>query len=152
MSGPVDAKLATLVVGVIAVVTPIIITVSLTTVYVSIIASTWMLDLFDSVLFFTVNGPTELVVTSPLTVLRLVFVFQMFRYYSGKSTRSRTVLIGIVTELPLWGSFILFIVPSLWGPTLTVPLPFSLVVGMLMVWKRPYVELKTPWEEQNEPQ
>jgi hypothetical protein len=148
---PVDAKLVTIAMAFIAVFVPFLISITPMSDAIYMMASAWMLDINRGQVRSVYFGPTEWAAMSPLTFIRLIFVFQISRYYGGKSTRKRTVIVGILTELPLWVSFLLLVLPS-WGIwiTFSMPLPFLLVAGVMLVWRYPRLEVENHWEEQGE--
>lgn len=100
-------------------------------------------DIIFSAIFFLVG--------LPFMFFRLVFVYQMYKYYRGLTTKKRTILVGILGEIqfPLIG---LIIMPfALVNPFLAVifslPIPFLLVAGLVILR---YVQVPQPidgWKE-----
>lgn len=133
--GIVDPKEPTILMAVIAIFTPFGMSIATTHYSILIVTSTLMID-FQ-------NGPTHLSfglefieLMAPFTILRFVFVLQMFRYYRGNSTRKRTLIVGAIAEPLLWISIPYFLLnPS--NTEISVPLPFLLIAGVLLLWKYP---------------
>lgn len=73
-----------------------------------------------------------------LTAWRLAFVYQIGKYYHGKSTRERVVLVGILTEIPVlvFMSMMEVLTPAgtmLWMPEIRIPTPFMLFAGVVFM-------------------
>jgi len=90
----------------------------------------------------------------PFGFLRLAYAYQMVRLYKGRTTKKRTLTLGIVSELPFAFLFILYLIVwfldpygpmGLMGPTLTL-----LIVGILITRFRPPPESHGIWEEMSE--
>lgn len=133
------AHLIILIAGAIAVFAPIIITL---TSHLSIRAMSWFIE-FGWSRVVIVFSPYLWLSTFPVTAPRLIFVYQVSRYYEKKSTRSTTVLVGLVTELPMW--FILSLTTLSDFRGIAVPTPFMAIFAIIIMWKRSYSEPKTPW-------
>ncbi|MGD9381319.1 MAG: hypothetical protein PVI03_02645, partial [Candidatus Thorarchaeota archaeon] len=58
-----------------------------------------ILDLFT--LNIAVFDLPLVMLTSLLSFMRLVFIYQLSRYYKGRTTRGRTIVVGIIGELQL---------------------------------------------------
>ena len=96
-------------------------------------------------------GVTFLLGALPFTFLRLVLVYQIYRYFCGLATVRNTILVGVLAELqyPLIG---LFIIPfAIGNPSLAivfvVPVPLLLIVGLTFLR---YVTIPQPidgWKE-----
>ena len=97
---------------------------------------------------YDVQFTSQIILMIPILALRLVYVYQVHRYYEGLTTRLRTLLLGILAEGP--GVFMLFLmliallVPSLWL-YFSIPTPLLFLSGILILWRRPLPEPKTPW-------
>ena len=90
----------------------------------------------------------------PFGFLRLAYAYQMVRLYKGRTTKKRTLTLGIVSELPFMILFIPFVIiwlldqhgsVALGGPTLIL-----LIVGILIVRFRPPPESPETWAEISE--
>lgn len=144
-----EPKLAAVVMALSALLVPFLISTTPMADITLIVASTWMADISGLRGYELFYGPIEWAAMSPLTLLRFIFVIQVFRYYKGKSTRKRTLIIGILIEAPLWISVILFALPG-WGVTMSFPLPFLLLTGAFLLWRYPRLEADSLWEGQQE--
>ncbi|MFW9807662.1 MAG: hypothetical protein ACFFFK_13120 [Candidatus Thorarchaeota archaeon] len=92
-----------------------------------------------------------LLVSIPFMFLRLVFVYQIYKYYQGLVTRKRTFIVGVLSEIqfPL---ITFFIMPfTIGNPSLTsfiaIPIPLLLLVGLVILY---FVNLPLPtdgWKE-----
>ncbi|TFH04106.1 MAG: hypothetical protein E4H14_15450 [Candidatus Thorarchaeota archaeon] len=87
----------------------------------------------------------------PLILLRMVPVSQIYRYYTGKTTRKRAFIASFVGD----GLFIIIAIPnllvSIFFGTIMLPLPFQLIFSFLLLWKYRIPEPTTPWEGTLEP-
>ncbi|MFX1607102.1 MAG: hypothetical protein ACFFDD_14505 [Promethearchaeota archaeon] len=137
----IEAKLVTVIAGVIVVLAPIIITLSP---HLSIRAMSWFIE-FQWSRFVIDYSPYLWFSTFPLTCPRLIFIYQISRYYEHKSSRAMTVLVGILTDIPMWFVSLLLIYSGLWGPTISIPTPFMALFGIIMMWKWSYPEPQKPW-------
>ncbi len=80
---------------------------------------------------------TYFLVGLPFMFLRLVFVYQIFKYYLGRTSRKRVVIAGILAELQ-FALISLAIIPiglssSSLAAILSIPIPILLIVGLIMV-------------------
>jgi hypothetical protein len=89
----------------------------------------------------------------PFSIFRFVFVYQIARYYQGKTTKTRTAIAAGLSEAPLLALYALLIITSAFygGLGLNFPLPIMTVVGLLLIWKLPAPEVTVPWEGADEP-
>ena len=122
--------------------------------YISLIAILWS---FSSSSFSTIlvtADITTLIMSMPFGFLRLAYAYQMVRLYKGRTTKKRTLTLGIVSELPFMILFIPFVIiwlldqhgsVALGGPTLIL-----LIVGILIVRFRPPPESPETWAEISE--
>jgi hypothetical protein len=100
-----------------------------------IIGMSWQLILSPYVSFMI--DFTFLLVYLPFTFFRIVFIYYIYKYYHGKTTRTRVIIAGILGELqlPLIGLALIPIILS--NPVLTVmlsiPIPILLIVGLLIL-------------------
>jgi hypothetical protein len=141
---PFDSKLISLIAGAIAVLAPIIVTLTLTSSNLSIRAMSWWIE-FEAHRVVIDYSLGLWLSTLPLTSPRLIFVYQIFRYYENRSTRTLTVLVGLVTELPMWIVASILTGIGVWSPSITAPTPFMVIFAIVMMWKWPYSEPQTPW-------
>lgn len=141
------------VVGALALFAPIFVSIDPLWGNVEIWAMTWM---YRAPYGFADFGYVQFMASIPFTVWRVVFVYQMNRYYRGRSTRRVTVLLGAFAEMPLLVLYCM--IPLLapptaltWGPTLLVPTPLMLVAAFTFLWMTPFPVPKTPFDDQPEP-
>ncbi len=96
----------------------------------------------------TVN-PSAGLIGLPLIALRLLFVFQLYRAYISKTSRSTALITGLLSELYLvfvnLPSYLVFIATGSIGG-LFIPLPFLLLIGGLILWVVPPYVPSTPWQ------
>jgi hypothetical protein len=104
------------------------------------------LNLYD-VLF----GVAFLLVALPFTFLRLVFVYQIYRYFCGKTTVRNTILIGVLAEIqfPLIGFVMMpFAIGS---PSIAVffaiPVPLLLIIGLIFLRYVPIPQPIDGWKD-----
>jgi len=100
-------------------------------------------SLFFSFTFFLVG--------LPFMFLRFVFVYQIFKYYLGKTSRKRVVIAGILAELQ-FALISLAIIPiGLSSPSiaaiLSIPIPILVIVGLMMVRYIPRSQGISEWTE-----
>ncbi|MCK5264062.1 MAG: hypothetical protein KAR03_00510, partial [Candidatus Thorarchaeota archaeon] len=90
----------------------------------------------------------------PFMFLRLVFVYNIYKYYLGATTRKRVVITGILAELQ-FALISLAIIPfGLSSPgiaaILSIPIPILLIVGLLMLRYIPKPKGISEWTELDE--
>ena len=95
-----------------------------------------------------------LIVFIPFMFLRLVFVYQVYKYYLGIASRKRVVTVGILAELQ-FALISLAIIPfGLSSPglaaILSIPIPILLIVGLLMLRYIPKPKGISEWTELDE--
>jgi hypothetical protein len=108
---------------------------------------TWDFVMFDL--------PT-IMVTALFSFMRLVFVYQLSRYYKGRTSRGRTIAVGIISELQMTiitGLVLLFLMssPVMVFYMIAVPIPILLLLGLVFMWTVPVPEIPGPWKELDEP-
>ena len=136
LGSPVNPRIMAVIAGVVVLLSPMIIT--LTSSILSIHAMSWYIEFRW---YGVVVGYDHLFSALPLTASRLIFVYQVFRYYKHRSTRATTVFVGLVAELPMGiiGSLFLF------ANGIPIPTPFLLIFAIAIMWKLPYAEPQKPW-------
>ncbi|MFW9794037.1 MAG: hypothetical protein ACFFEE_07040 [Candidatus Thorarchaeota archaeon] len=92
----------------------------------------------------------------PFTFFRMVYVYLIYRYFLGLTTRKRAVITGILGEIqfPLFGlSFIpLGLLDPMIAVVFSIPVPTLLIAGLLLMQ---YIEVPQPidgWKELDESQ
>ena len=125
-------------------------------IFVYLFAMTWQIINFPS-LDVTLFGPFELMMTTLLMFVRLLFVYQVYRYYRGRSGRIRTIIVGIAGELQLTIITAVIILYLLTTPIIdfivmiALPFPILLVLGLWFMYAIPVPDSFTPWKEIEEP-
>lgn len=152
INGPVDLRVICFVIGALALFAPIL--ASLELVFsrsATIMAMTWMYGRIYLDAAFGFVEPWQLVALLPFTIWRLGFVYQMYRYYSARSTRDMTVFLGVLTEMPLpliSSVSILFGYSSALVTYVTIPTPFMLAGALIFLWLTPPPNTKTEVDNQ----
>lgn len=132
-----DARAASMIAASIALVAPAGITLLLRSSTLSVPAILWWVQ-FEPSRVVVDWGPAWWWSIFPLTFPRLIFPYQMFRYYRGKSTGATTLLVILLTELPLCIAASILTAIGTWGPSITAPTPFMFLSAVIMIWRWPY--------------
>lgn len=84
--------------------------------------------------------------TLPLTILNIVYIWKIIRYYKGNCTRYSAIWVGMLSiTLPTVFALSLGMF-SLGGGLLFIgPIPIQFVVGLIFLYKIPGPELTSPW-------
>ncbi len=96
-------------------------------------------------------------ITALLAIMRPIFAYQMSRYYKGRTTRGRTIIVGIISELQMTiitGVVLLYLMTNpvmLFVYMIAVPIPVLLLLGLVFMWTVPVPEIQAPWKELDEP-
>jgi hypothetical protein len=96
-------------------------------------------------------------ITALLSFMRPVFAYQLSRYFKGKTSRERTIVVGVMSELQMpliTGVMLLYLMTNPFTPfvyTIVVPLPVLLLLSLIFMWRIPVVESHGPWKEVDEP-
>ena len=97
---------------------------------------------------------TFFLVGLPFMFFRLVFVYQVYKYYLGTTSRKRVVITGILGELQFPIISLLMIPICLSNPNLAViisiPIPILLIAGLLMLRYIPKPKGISEWTELDE--
>jgi hypothetical protein len=92
----------------------------------------------------------DFMILIPVTGLRVIYVYQVHKYYDGSMTRRKILLLGILADGPGFFMFSLMViallVPSLWL-YISIPIPLLFLSGSLILWRKPLPESKTPWND-----
>jgi hypothetical protein len=150
---PVDLRIVCVVVGALALFSPFVVSIETTRGQVTFGAMTWGYITSGQGGGFHFFGLMEWMVVLPLGVWRVVFVYQMVRYYRGLSTRYRTILAGILAEIPLlafyyWGTYVTSMGVLSY---LTIPTPLMFMGALVFLRMTPYPVPETPFDDQAEP-
>ena len=141
----VNRKVVVFVLSLLALFAPIFCYVSRMAIYV--FSATWIYSQsgHDVQLAFT-----ESMLLIPVTALRVVYVYQVHKYYEGSITRGKTLALGILADGPGFIMLLLMVtallVPSLWL-YLSIPTPLLFLSGTFILWRKPLPESKAPWND-----
>lgn len=151
---PVDIRVVAFIIGALALFAPIIFVIQPDRGTIVIDAMTWSYTSSDSYWWFSFMVDYLIVSSYPFTVWRIALVYQMNRYYRGRSSRRTTFLLAVVAEMV----YVIFdlvylhvIFMGYWGPLLTIPTPLMLVGVAVFLWMTPYPVPATPFDDQPEP-
>ncbi|MFW9931045.1 MAG: hypothetical protein ACFFDR_00100 [Candidatus Thorarchaeota archaeon] len=123
-----------------------------------IVASLWAIYYYSDPFFYEYGSnftfsftPYIFFSTLPVVFIRYVFVFMMYRYFSGKTTRKRAIITGVASEIQLPALYLILMIPSfLFTPPggyfffpLIFPVPVLFVVGYAIIRFRPPPEDET---------
>ncbi len=90
----------------------------------------------------------------PFMFLRLAFVFQVYKYYLGTTSRKRVLITGILGELQFPLISLLMVPICLSNPDLaaiiSIPIPILLIAGLLMLRYIPKPKGNSEWTELDE--
>ncbi|MFW9845036.1 MAG: hypothetical protein ACFFEV_10705 [Candidatus Thorarchaeota archaeon] len=90
-------------------------------------------------------------VGSLLTCFRIVFVYYVYKYYLGKTTRKRVTIVGILAELQLPLISLAMLPVGLTNPFVLVlaaiPIPILLIVGLVVLRVVPPYLVPSDWED-----
>lgn len=116
-----------------------------------VVALTWHLIIRGDLVFFTLISQAS-VVLSPLIFFRLGFVHQLYQCYKANVTKTRAVLMGVLSELPIFLFIALTWIPNLGAPYIldmpTIgPIPHLLMFALILLYLAPPVEPRQWIEE-----
>ncbi len=95
-----------------------------------------------------VLNPFMLIGNIPLTFLRLVFVYQIYKLYQGRTTRKHTMLVGAASELQMAITGILGAIMPVFSliSRLFIPIPILFLAAIIAIKVTPPSEISTPWK------
>jgi predicted RNA-binding Zn-ribbon protein involved in translation (DUF1610 family) len=153
IKAPVDLRIVCVVVGALALFSPFVVSIETTWGQVTFAAMTWGYITSGQGGGFHFFSLMEWVLVLTIGMWRVIFVYQMIRYYRGRSTRNQTILAGILAEIPLlsfyyWGTY-----ASSMGVLsyLVIPTPLMFVGALVFLWMTPYPVAVTHFDDQAEP-
>ena len=84
----------------------------------------------------------------PATFLRLVFVYQIYKLYQGRTSRKRTLLVGAASELQMAIVGIIGAIIPVFSLTsrLFIPIPILFLAALITFRIAPPLEVSTPWK------
>ena len=93
--------------------------------------------------------PSDLILAYfPLFLLRILPVFQLYRYYSGKTTRTRVLIASIIGDGYFIFSGTIISLLALGYDTFHLPLIFLTIISILILWIFPIPDPTTPWKSE----
>jgi hypothetical protein len=103
---------------------------------ITIVAVAWIL--FISAGHVSIIFLEQTIPTLPFTFLRFMFVLQMIRLYDNKTTKKRTILVGVLSECPMLIFLVGNTLPLLWNPRwpygfMGFSIPLLLLIGWLLM-------------------
>ena len=118
-----------------------------------ITAMLWSIYMDGYSIHFQLLNIYSVLTVIPFLMFRVAFVYQITRYYQGKTTRGRTIIAAVLSEAPFLAIYIFYIlISAFWGGIgLNFPLPIMMIVGLLLLWRFPMHEAIVPWEDIEEP-
>ncbi|MHA1936750.1 MAG: hypothetical protein ACXABV_01600 [Candidatus Thorarchaeota archaeon] len=121
--------------------------------YIYIFSMTWQITEIATMSLYMFDIPIVMV-TFLLAFMKPVFVYQLSRYYKGKTSRGRTIVVGIISELQLTiitGLAMLVPVGAIVYYMIAVPVPILFLLGFIFMWLVPVPKTPVQWEELDEP-
>ena len=118
--------------------------------HLSVFAVLWAFSSSPYLTHLEIMNIFSLITMMPFGFLRLAYAYQMFRFYNGRTTKKRTLTLGIVSELPFVMLFVLYFIMwflypygpmGLAGPTLIL-----LIAGILIIRLKPPPKPPEMWE------
>jgi hypothetical protein len=88
----------------------------------------------------------------PITFLRIVFVYQMYRCYQSRTTIKSTLLVGVASELQssLIGNLSMLIPVFSLFSQFFIPIPALFLAGLVTIKMAPPPKTSIPWKHQEE--
>ena len=121
---------------------------------ISVTAVLWIFASSPYYTYLDVANPSSVIAMMPFGFIRLAYAYQMFRFYKGRTTKQRTLTLGIVSELPFAilsiPFFIMWILLPYGSIPLAGPTPILLIVSILIIRFKPPPEPSEIWEEMPE--
>jgi len=122
--------------------------------YLIITATTWMIYIDGiSAIRFEFIPSYALLGMIPFLMFRAASVYQIARYYQGKTTKGRARIAAFIGDAPFLILYSILIVVGGFsgGIGLNFPLPILMFVGLLLLWRFPIFEATVPWEGMSDP-
>lgn len=121
--------------------------------YLNITAMLWSIYIDEYSFNFQFINVYSSLAMIPFLLFRVAFVYQIVRYYQGKTTRGRTVVAAVLSEAPFLALYVLYLFTFAFygGLGLNFPTPIMMIVGLLLLWRSPVPDVVVPWEGADEP-
>jgi len=93
-------------------------------------------------------NPLMFIGNLPFTFLRLVFVYQMYKLYRGRTTRKRTMVVGVASELQMAIVGIIAVIMPVFSliSRLFIPIPILFLAALITIKVAPPPEVSAPWK------
>ena len=123
-----------------------------------LIAMTWQAYYWNHTIQIAVFQPHMLTSGLILFSLRPVFAYQMVRYYNGRTTKRKTLLVGVASELQILvgGALSAIVLLALIPPPVSImiplfgPIPVLFLTGLVIMKLRPLPDITTPRQQMEE--
>ena len=115
----------------------------------------WMLDISQHGFNLVIIPLGAIFTMFPFLLIRSALPYQMVRYYHGKTTRTRTAVVAILSESPFLAVYVLQLTFSLiFGGMMfgiSLPFPITIIIGLLLLWRKPIPKVTVPWDGTEKP-
>jgi hypothetical protein len=115
--------------------------------YLQIISQVWVFFPFSG--YFELFGFLSMVSILPFCLLRYLLAIQVGRFFKGETTQQKTIIIGIVGEIPVFIlSLLLFLQPFVAAIpfTISIPVPLTLIISLYLVRRYTKPEYPLTWK------
>jgi drug/metabolite transporter superfamily protein YnfA len=122
--------------------------------YLMITAMTWSISIDGlNPIRFDFIPPYALLGMIPFLLFRAGSLYQIIRYYQGKTTKGWARIAAFISDAPflIVYSFLIIFGGFYGGIQLNFPLPIMMVVGLILLWRFPVHEATVPWEGMSDP-
>ncbi|MHA2208370.1 MAG: hypothetical protein ACXABV_04305 [Candidatus Thorarchaeota archaeon] len=121
----------------------------------TVIALTWHVLLGEGYIIFS-PLPFTSVTLFPIVFFKLGFAHQLYRCYQGLVSKTRTITMGVLSELPIFLFMALTYLPAVGTPyvdylSMIGPIPHLLLFGLIILFLAPPVEPRQWIEEISAP-
>jgi len=120
---------------------------------VNISAILWSIYMDGYSTRFLFLDPFTLMMMIPFLMFRVASVYQITRYYQGKTTKGRARIAAVLGDAPFLFVYTMWLITMgiYGGLGLNLPSPIMMIVGLLLLWRLPMEDVTVPWESQEEP-
>lgn len=92
------------------------------------------------------------IMSLPMHIPKFAFVYMIYRYYMGKTTRNRAIIVGLISEIWWWiPNLIIMMMIMMTSPygyySLILPIPILFLFGIIIMLKIPAPDIETPWKD-----
>ena len=120
--------------------------------FVNISAILWSVYIDEYGIRFLSLNPFSLIMMVPFLLFRVASVYQIIRYYQGKTTKGRAKIGAFIADAPFLIVYLFYFITFgiIGGIGLNLPLPIMMLVALFLIWKYPAYEPGVPWEGPDE--